>query len=75
MCIAPLEDIDANQVAAMPSVDPDETRVIVPVQPVHPELGAGNHITKDYSDYYGTKDMYMRLLEVPLSGGEATSGL
>jgi hypothetical protein len=68
-----IADIGAEWVEGTPSVDPDETHVILPVMSAHPEILAGERPTQGYMAHYREDGMRMRLLQVPLSGG-AVSG-
>ncbi len=54
-----------------PSVSCDESHVILPVSPYHPEVAAGERVTKSYFEHFPTgTDMVLRLLQVPLTGGK-----
>jgi hypothetical protein len=65
-----IPDIGAEWVAGMPSIDPLEQHVIVPVMSAHPDLVAGRRPSKPYRDYFASgAGMVFRLLQVPLSGG------
>ncbi len=69
-------DLGAGWVAGMPSVDPEETHVIVPLMPAHPEIVAGRRPTRPYMDHFAegaASGMRLRLLQVPLAGGEVTT--
>ena len=55
-----------------PSISADEQQVIIPLSPMHPEVAAGQRVTKHYYDHYANGDgMQMQLLSVPLAGGSA----
>ncbi len=68
-----IEDIGADRVAGAPSVDPEEAHVVLPVAPGHPEIVAGRRPTRSYMEHYARGGMYLRLLQVPLAGGEVTT--
>ena len=55
-----------------PSVSCDESHVVVPISPPHPEAAAGTRVSKSYFDHFPTSEgMWLRLLQVPLAGGAA----
>lgn len=62
-----------DQAAGQLSIDPDENYVIVPVSPVHPQILAGERLTKSYWECFTKGGMYVRFLQVPLAGGEVTT--
>ena len=65
-----IADIGADQVAGIPSVDPDETHVVLPIMPIHSQLLAGAGFTHDWGAYMDGP-IYSRLVQVSLAGGEA----
>ncbi|HEY64978.1 MAG TPA: hypothetical protein G4O02_10455 [Caldilineae bacterium] len=69
-----IPDIGPEWVAGMPSIDPDETHVIVPVMSAHPEILAGRRPARSYMEHFATGEgMELRLLQVPLAGGTVTT--
>ena len=64
-------DIGPEWLAGMPSVDPTETSVLLPLMPAHPQLLAGQRPTRHYWDAVQDSGVRWRILEVPLAGGEA----
>lgn len=65
-----IEDIGPEWLAGMPSVDPEESHAVLPVMSAHPELAAGRRPTRGYMAHFATVGPKMRLLQVPLGGGE-----
>ncbi len=54
-----------------PSVSCDEERVVLAVSPYHPEVEQGQRVTKHYYEHFPDgSQMVLRLLEVPLAGGD-----
>ena len=68
-----IDDIGVDWIAGMPSVDPDETHALLPVMSAHPEIAAGKRPTKGYMAHFAEIGPKLRLLQVPLSGGEVTT--
>jgi Tol biopolymer transport system component len=65
-----IADVGDGWLPGRPSISPDETTVITPVIPVHPEIRAGRTPTMDYKAYFGKHGgAALRILAVPLSGG------
>lgn len=65
-----IADIGAEWVMGRPSVSPDETHVLLPVIPAHPDVLAGRDISLPYKDYFARHGgLKMRLVSVPLAGG------
>ena len=66
-----IDDVGAEWVIGYPSVSADEQVVIVPVVPEHPQVAKGELVTRQYYDCFPDKsNMQMRLLQVPLLGGD-----
>lgn len=66
-----IADIGADSVSGMPSIDPEETHVILPVMLAHPEFVAGRRPTRSYMECFAEPgSQHLRLLRVPLAGGE-----
>ncbi|HEY9075700.1 MAG TPA: hypothetical protein VIO61_04115 [Anaerolineaceae bacterium] len=65
-----IENIGAGWIAGMPSVDPEEQYVIQPMMSAHPEIAAGNAPTRTYMQHFESTGPTMRLVQVPLLGGE-----
>lgn len=56
-----------------PSVSGDESRVLLPLSTLHPEIAAGARVTKHYFEHFADgKGMQMRLASLPLAGGEVS---
>jgi hypothetical protein len=65
-----IADVGEGWLPGRPSISPDETTVITPVIPVHPEIRAGGKPTMDYKAYFGKHGgAHLRMLAVPLAGG------
>jgi hypothetical protein len=67
------EDFGTDWICGMPSVDPDETHVMVPLMPAHPELVAHPDRAPEqtYLEHHGEGGtVELRLVEIPLAGGE-----
>ncbi len=65
-----IADIGAEWVPGMPSIDPSESHVILPVMCAHPEIRAGRRATRPYMEHFAQGGMKLRLLQVPLAGGQ-----
>ena len=66
------EDFGETWICGMPSVDPKETHVMVPLMPAHPEILAnpGAPPERSYLDWHGGEGtVELRLIEIPLAGG------
>jgi len=68
-----IPDIGAEWVPGVPSVDPDEAYAILPVMKAHPDILAGRRPTRPYMEHFTQGGMALRLLQVPLAGGEITT--
>jgi Tol biopolymer transport system component len=69
-----IADVGVGWLSGRPSISPDESTVIIPVIPVHPEIRAGGKPTMDYKAYFGKYGgAHLRLLAVPLAGGDCTT--
>ena len=71
-----IPDLGAEWVPGVPSIDPDETEVIISLMPAHPDVLAGKRPTQVYMECFadGT-GMRMKLIRVPLAGGPVTDHL
>ncbi len=69
-----IPDIGREWVPGVPSIDPDETEVILSLMPAHPDLLAGQRPRRSYWECFadGT-GMQLRLIRVPLAGGPVTT--
>ena len=56
-------------IAGMPSIDPLEQHVILPVMSAHPEINAGQYPTKSYMQHFEVDGPEVHFLQVPLTGG------
>ncbi|MEM7034433.1 MAG: hypothetical protein AAF629_33135, partial [Chloroflexota bacterium] len=65
-----IADIGVDWIAGQPSVDPEETHAIVPVMSAHPDIAQGKHPTKAYMPHFEKVGPKVRLLQVPLTGGD-----
>lgn len=66
------EDFGEDWICGMPSVDPEETHVLVPLMPAHPEILAHPETPpkQTYLDWHGGKrTVEVRLMEIPLDSG------
>ncbi len=68
-----IPDIGPERVPGVPSIDLDEVHVVLPVMRAHPEVLAGRRPTRPYMEHFGAGGMQLRLLQVPLAGGEVTT--
>ena len=58
-------------VIGYPSVSADEKSVVIPIVPEHPQIVSGEFVTIRYYDCFPDQtNMTMKLLQVPLEGGE-----
>jgi hypothetical protein len=64
-----IADVGCENTAGIPSVDPSETHVVLPIVPVHPKLISGERIT-NVGRGYMDGPIFSRLVQVPLAGGE-----
>ncbi|HYF51656.1 MAG TPA: hypothetical protein VEJ63_19735 [Planctomycetota bacterium] len=64
-----VRDWGREWVVGVPSIDPEETHVILPLVPAHPELLAGKRVTRNYMDAFAPGEFIHRLVEAPLKGG------
>ncbi len=65
-----IADLDPAWEIGYPSVSADEQHVILPVSPLHPEVAAGQRVTKHYYEHFASgAGMALHLLQVPLLGG------
>jgi hypothetical protein len=68
-----IPDMGEQWVSGMPSIDPLEQHVIVPLMPAHPDLMAGRKPSLPYRDFFASgAGMTFRMVQVPLEGGPAT---
>ncbi len=66
-----IEDLGAEWTHGVMSIDPSESHVLVAEMSAHPEVQAGKPHPKPYMDYFADgSEMRMRIIEVPLTGGE-----
>lgn len=66
------EDFGADWICGMPSIDPDETVVLLPLMPAHPEIKAdpARKPSKTYLEHHGGGGtVELRLMALPLEGG------
>lgn len=68
-----IEDMGAEWVAGMLSIDPTEEHVVVPVMCAHPEILQCKRPSKPYKEHFTRDEMQWRALQVPLAGGEVTT--
>ena len=69
-----IADTGAEWVSGMPSIDPLEQSVLLPLMPAHPDTLAGRRPSLPYREYFaGGAGMVSTLLHVPLSGGPVTT--
>ncbi len=69
-----LLDIGPGRRGGAPSIDPEERHVVIAVAPEHPEVLAGVRPTLPYMEYFAEHGgMWLKLLQVPLAGGEVTT--
>jgi len=66
-----IADFGSDWIGGIPSISPDETEVLLPTYPPHPQLAAGQVISKTYMQCLneGLSKPVMRVLRVPLAGG------
>ena len=64
-----IADVGADRVGGIPSIDQTETKVVLPVMPIHPELISGKTFTRGRPGYMDGP-IFSRLMQVPLAGGE-----
>ena len=57
----------------VPSVDPTETNVVISLGPAHPEILAGQRVTRPYREHFSKGGLQMKLIQVPLAGGPAVT--
>lgn len=67
-----IENYGDGFIAGMPSIDPTEQHVILPVMSAHPEVNAGLYPTKHYMEHFADGSVEVHYLQVPLSGGAVT---
>ena len=66
-----IEHIGREWEVGYPTVSADEKQVILPLSPMHPEVATGQRVTKHYYEHFASgQGMQMRLLHVPLTGGQ-----
>jgi hypothetical protein len=68
-----IEDIGEEWVPGQPGVDPDEEYVILALVCAHPEMREGKRPSKSYMEHFATGGMKLRILKVPLAGGNITT--
>ena len=69
-----IPDLGAEWVPGVPSIDPDETEVIISLMPAHPEVLAGRRPTRPYMESFAQGiGMRLKLIRVPLAGGAVTT--
>jgi hypothetical protein len=70
-----IPDLGAEWVPGVPSIDPDETEVIISLMPAHPEVLAGRRPTRPYMESFAQGiGMRLKLIRVPLTGGGPPDG-
>jgi len=65
-----IPDIGEGWVSGRESIDWNEETVVIPLMKAHPEVAAGQRPTKSYMAHFAEGGMALRLLRVPLAGGE-----
>lgn len=68
-----IEEIGPEWVPGVPSIDPSEDHVLLALMNAHPEVLAGKRPTIPYMQHFPNKEMKLRILQVPLTGGEVTT--
>lgn len=68
-----IEDIGPEWVPGVPSIDPGEEHVLVALMCAHPEVLQGQRPRKPYMAHFPNDEMKLRILQVPLGGGEVTT--
>ncbi|MBZ0298897.1 MAG: hypothetical protein K8J31_04105 [Anaerolineae bacterium] len=63
-------DIGAEWLHGVLSIDPTETYVITALMSAHPEIAAGQRPTRPYMEHFADGSMKLRIIQVPLAGGE-----
>ena len=56
-------------IAGMPSIDLAEEKAILPVMSAHPEINAGQRLTRTYMEHFSQVGPEVHFLEVSLAGG------
>ena len=67
-----IPDIGPQWIPGIPSIDPTEQNVILPIKSAHPEMMAGTRPTRPYMEHFADGSMALRFLQVPLAGGEVS---
>ncbi len=65
-----IDDVGAEWTTGVLSVDPTETHVAVALMRAHPDVLAGQRPTKPYMETFAAGGQQMRIIQVPLAGGE-----
>ena len=69
-----IPNLGAEWVPGVPSIDPEETEVILSLMPAHPDLLAGHRPTRPYMESFADGiGMRLKLIRVPLAGGDVTT--
>ncbi|MCC6453368.1 MAG: hypothetical protein IT328_00345 [Caldilineaceae bacterium] len=68
-----IEDIGQEWVSGIPSIDLNEAYVTVPLVCAHPEVQQHKRASKPYMEHFTNGEMNLRVLQVPLAGGEVTT--
>ncbi len=67
-----IADLGLEWEIGYPSISADEKQVILPLSPMHPEVAAGQRVSKHYYEAFASGEgMHFQLLQVPLAGGES----
>lgn len=67
-----IDNYGDDRIAGMPSIDPTEQTVLLPVMSAHPEINAGLRPTKTYMEHFSVVGPNGSMLQVPLMGGDVT---
>jgi hypothetical protein len=66
-----IDDMGPEWTHGVLSVDPTERHVACALMSAHPEVLAGQPLTKPYMQHFGEGQMKLRVIQVPLTGGKA----
>lgn len=65
-----IEDCGEEWIFGIPSVSPDEEQVVITLCSAHPQVLAGERVSRSYISYASEEFPRLRVVEVPLAGGE-----
>ncbi|MFA6962253.1 MAG: hypothetical protein WC205_15980 [Opitutaceae bacterium] len=64
-------DVGTEWIPGMPSISPDEETLLIPLMSSHPEIAAGQPITRSYMEHFAEAGPQFRLLEIEVSTATA----